>query len=330
LLEYMDQAYRLGRHPKAKPDVWSYTSVIVAWGRRRSNDAAEHAEAVLRRMEQQPHCQPNRNAYNSVIDCWAGRGTYGARRAEALLQEMEERGVSPNSVTYNAVLKSWAKSGTLCCGHKAETYLNRMWELYNAGQTQVRPNVLSFNTVINAISKSKNEAKPQKALRVLRRMDRLYRGGYKEARPDEVTYTTVLSSCAIPADEDKRIRRKALDTAIFTLDELRSSRYGAPNQITYGTFIKACSMLLEDDEITRRHVIRKTFLQACTDGQVGEMVLTQLRDAAPDDLYNELLAGIDDDQHSKVKVEDLPMAWRKNLRNLDRSSRLKKARLTSL
>jgi hypothetical protein len=173
--------------------------------------------------------------------------------------------------------------------------------------------VVITSQVINAISKSKSEAKAQRALRVLRRMDKLYRSGNKEARPSSLTYTAVLNSCAFPAVSDERTRRKALDTAIFTLEELQSSRYGHPNHITWGTFIKACHNLLRDDEETRRTVIGNAFKQCCKDGQVGEMVLEHLRDAAPADLYEELLGKAGGSVWS-ITVDDLPIEWRCNVR----------------
>jgi hypothetical protein len=167
--------------------------------------------------------------------------------------------------------------------------------------------------VINAISKSQNEGKAQKALRILRRMDKLYQAGNKEARPNEITYTAVLNCCAFPAVLDQRTRRKALDTAIFTLEELQSSRYGQPNQVTYGTFLKACANLVDDDA-TRRRVTKRTFHQCCKDGQVGEMVLAYLRKAAPADLYRELLADFIRSGAS-ISVKDLPHEWRCNVRD---------------
>lgn len=170
--------------------------------------------------------------------------------------------------------------------------------------------------VINAISKSKNEGKAQKALRMLRRMDKLYQAGNKEARPNEITYTAVLNSCAFPAVLDQRTRRKALDTAIFTLKELQSSIYGQPNQITYGTFMKACANLLRDDDEMRREVIERAFQQCCKDGQVGEMVLAYLRQAAPPDLYKKLLANFI--RSGTISVEDLPQEWRCNVKNKER------------
>jgi hypothetical protein len=154
-------------------------------------------------------------------------------------------------------------------------------------------------------------------------MDKLYQAGYKDARPNEVTYTSVLNSCAFPATVDQRIRRKALDTAIFTLAELQASRYGQPNEVTYGTFIKACANLLSDDDEMLRVVIENAFQQACKDGQVGEMVLSHLRHAAPDDLYQELLAEVILSSDATVKMGDLPPEWRCNVeRSLARHERL--------
>ena len=238
------------------------------------------------------------------------------------MQELKEKyndeSMAPNIVTFNSVLNAWALSGTRCCGHKAESYLNQMWERYIAGDDVVVPDELTYNTVINAISKSKNEAKAQRALRILRRMDKLYQAGLnKEARPSGVTYTAVLRSCAFPAVPDERTRRKALDTAIFTLEELKTSRYGNPNEITYSTFFKACANLLSDDDDLRRAVIKEVFHQCCKDGQVGELVLTHLRAAAPADLYHELV--VKEVQRRKpgrqhVRLSDLPPEWYSRIR----------------
>jgi hypothetical protein len=183
--------------------------------------------------------------------------------------------------------------------------------------------------VINAISKSKNEGKAQKALRMLRRMDKLYQAGNKEARPCEITYTAVLNSCAFPAVLDQRTRRKALDTAIFTLKELQSSRYGQPNQVTYGTFMKACANLLRDDDEMRREVIERAFQQCCRDGQVGEMVLAYLRQAAPPDLYKKLLADFIR-SGATISVEDLPQEWRCNVKSKERGGKTKRGGNTSV
>jgi hypothetical protein len=182
LLDNMEDVYKIY-------DVVSYAAVITALARSGEEDAAERGERLLERVKAhyaggKSWMRPNNILYNAVIDLWAksGKGTFGARKAEALLKEMDEVCASPNTITYNSVIQSWAKSGTRCCGNKAEEYLDRMWQLYHA-QGEIKPNDLTFLAVINAVSKSQNEGKAQKALRILRRMDKLYRNGYKFARP---------------------------------------------------------------------------------------------------------------------------------------------------
>ncbi|GAX25971.1 hypothetical protein FisN_4Hh545 [Fistulifera solaris] len=325
LFMYMQKSYSTSVHPYAKPDAFCLSAVIAAHARSGEKGAAFRAEMLMQQVENEyenglTDLKPTRVCYNALIDCWSksNEGTLAARKAENVLQLMRKKfldgdeSVAPNLITYNAVLNAWARSGTRCCARKAQEYLDQMWELYNAGDGTVKPNDLSYNTVINAISKSKDEQKAQKALRLLRRMDKLYQAGNKEARPNEVTYTAVLNSCAFPSVLDPKARRRVLDGAIFTLEELQRSRYGHPNQITYGTFIKACANLLPDDEDLRRVVLKQAFEQCCKDGQVGEMVLTHLRKAAPPDLYRELLAvaGV---EAKAISVQDLPHKWRCNL-----------------
>jgi hypothetical protein len=184
--------------------------------------------------------------------------------------------VKPTTHTYNSVLLAWAKSNTRCAHSKSLALLNHMWEQYESGDIDLKPDALAYNTVINAISKSDREDKAQKALRILRTMDKLYRAGQnKDARPNEFTYTSVLNSCAFSSG-GQRARKKALDTAIFTLEELQESSYGRPNHVTYGMFLKACANLIPiDDEDRRRIIVEPVFLQCCEDGQVGDIVLTQ-------------------------------------------------------
>ena len=92
-----------------------------------------------------------------------------------------------------------------------------------------------------------------------------------------------------------------------------------PNQITYGTFFKACANLLPDDDEISRAIIKEAFQQCCKDGQVGEMVLTHLRSAAPPDLYHELVVkgaklSLSRLSTRRVTVDDLPETWRSNVR----------------
>jgi hypothetical protein len=73
-----------------------------------------------------------------------------------------------------------------------------------------------------------------------------------------------------------------------------------------------------DDEL-RRVVIREAFQQCCKDGQVGDMVLACLRDAAPSDLYDELvikaaqLGSTDGVSPRRVTTSMLPADWSRSV-----------------
>jgi hypothetical protein len=60
-------------------------------------------------------------------------------------------------------------------------------------------------------------------------------------------------------------------------------------------------------------VIKETFEQCKKDGQVGEKFLYRLREAAPPDLYKQLLADVTSTNNKSVNVEDLPSTWRCNV-----------------
>ena len=331
LLDYMEVAYKNEVFPKAKSDIVTYTSIIVTLARSGEADAAERGEKLLNRLKAhyeagRTDMKPTRVIYNTLIGAWANSGSLlGARKAEALLMEMEEMcamgdiSVAPNVLTYNSVVNSWAQSGTRCAGNMAVKYLDRMTMLNSTdGEIQIRPNGRTFNSVINAIAKSDSETKAQKSLRILRRMDKLYQSGYGEARPDAVTYTSVLNAAAFPAKSmDIKTKRKALDTAIFTLHELQSCQHDQPTELTYSTFIKACCNLLStEDEDSLREVIQDTFHQCKEDGQIGEMFLSGLREAAPKDLYTDLLSEVVVNDKELVEVDDLPHSWRCNVGNV--------------
>lgn len=272
----------------------------------------------------------NEVTFNSVIDSYAKsrQGTAGARKAEQILETMEamynagDDSVKPNVLTYNSMLSAWARSNTKCAHWKSLEVLRKMWKLYEAGNEGVKPDTTAYNTLISAISKSQREDKAQRALRLLREMDLLYRSGGEDnmnLRPNEISYTCVLNSCAYSTANDYNVRRKALDTAIFTFEELRNSPYGKPNHVTYSMYLQCCANLIpSDDELRRITLVEPVFQQCCRDGQVNHMVLNQLRQAAPDDLFEKLLGEAVQKKNGTLKrvtVEDLPSEWKCNVRN---------------
>jgi hypothetical protein len=303
-----------------KPDCMSYSALIAAWARSGEQGAANRAEQLLLLMEHRAaagntRMAPNTITYNTVIDAWARsrEGTFGARKAEALLRRMQDQYeagsklVQPNSITWNAVLNAWAKSGTRCCAYQAQKYLDQMWAVHRSGNKRVRPDARSYNTVISAISKSQNVGKAQLALRVLRKMEKLHKEGVLLFSPDGITYNAVLQSCAVSSDFDERSRMKALDTAMFTWEEVIDRPDIKPNHLTYEVYLKAVVSLVPEKHALTREVVESIFTRCKDDGYVTFSFLAHLRDAVPEEIYKELL-GTD-----AVSDYAIPESWTKNV-----------------
>ena len=71
--------------------------------------------------------------------------------------------------------------------------------------------------------------------------------------------------------------------------------------------MRACSNLLPESDSRRHELVEKFFRTATREGQISEMVLTQLKFAASTSLFREIV-GIDRDLQV-VTMEDLPRAW---------------------
>eukprot|EP00566_Odontella_aurita_P034978 CAMPEP_0113580600 /NCGR_PEP_ID=MMETSP0015_2-20120614/30778_1 /TAXON_ID=2838 /ORGANISM="Odontella" /LENGTH=89 /DNA_ID=CAMNT_0000484837 /DNA_START=1 /DNA_END=267 /DNA_ORIENTATION=+ /assembly_acc=CAM_ASM_000160 len=73
--------------------------------------------------------RPDAIAFTTVVEAWSKTGGIeAARRAGALVEEMEqigeaEGGVAPNLVTYNALMRAWAKSRTKDGPHRVRKVL---------------------------------------------------------------------------------------------------------------------------------------------------------------------------------------------------------------
>jgi pentatricopeptide repeat protein len=64
----------------------------------------------------------------------------------------ENSDAKPNVRSFNTVINAYAKSGHADSALKAESVLDLMERLYEAGNEDVRPDVHSFSTVINGES----------------------------------------------------------------------------------------------------------------------------------------------------------------------------------
>jgi pentatricopeptide repeat protein len=295
------------------PDVYSYNIVISAWA---NCGQADRAVALLDRM------------------------AYRTKEAKARL--------IPDATTYNSVLHAWSQSLDRNAPVKALGLLEIMIRLHKAGggvgdddededddldphlsaaaANKDIPDVTSFSTVINAFSKSRYPRKARQARDLLRRMKHLHEhgsgggGSGRKKRKNEAlrpsnnhvfVYAAVLNACAYTFGTNE-VKDEALRIGIDTYEELQRSADIVTNHVAYGSFIRVCRRLMAEDDPRRDHFISRAFRQCCSDGQLGEYVVRQLRPMAR--LYTTLLkAYITDEEGGDVRYQDLPAHWRCNV-----------------
>eukprot|EP00970_Alexandrium_tamarense_P001585 scaffold181_cov236-Alexandrium_tamarense.AAC.1 len=320
LLEQMEESYQSGLID-AKPDVFTYNSVLNAFARSGCPGSAERAEEILNNLENSFDkgiwdVQPDVCSYNIVINAWGNSGEdIGVGKAVALLDKMSARtnegkaSLKPDITTYNSVLHAWSQSTDRNAPVKALGLLELMFRLYESGKKEAQPDVLSFSTVINSFGKSKLPGKAREVRHLLRRMQQLYKDGQDGMQPNIFVYSAVLNACAYTFGSPNE-KEEALKIGIETFEELQSSEIEV-NHVAYGSFLRICRKLMPEDDDRRRDLIKRTFRQCCSDGQVGEYVLSQLR-AIPE-LYVSLLQPHIID--GEASYYDLPNKWTRNVKD---------------
>ena len=154
-----------------------------------------------------------------------------------------------------------------------------------------------------AWARSQQPRKAERAYNLLREMTRLYEAGNKHVRPNVIAYNAVMNACAFTSN-DVVEQGRAMEIAHATMREMDESPYAAPDQITYGTFLRLCAHL--PDCSTRQKVTEVLFRKCVKEGQVGNLVLSQLKAMVSADVYERLVGRRIEEN---VQMTDLPKEW---------------------
>lgn len=149
-------------------------------------------------------CMPDQTSYEIVLGLWARSSHHGAaQHADAILYRMENLyfekrlGIQPDASHYNAVLMAWSKSKETDALPRAEAVLARMEQMFQRGNKKARPNIINYNILINILAKSNNKGAGSRALEILERVNRLSQDENRgNCRPDIVTYTSCIDALA--------------------------------------------------------------------------------------------------------------------------------------
>jgi hypothetical protein len=147
--------------------------------------------------------------------------------------------------------------------------------------------------------------KAERANNLFRIMKEEYEDGRNNRlRPSVVAVNAVMNACAYTSGDIPE-QNRAMEIAHQKLKNLENSDYGSPDQITYGTYLKVCKNQMPDCS-TRQQIMEVIFRKCVQHGQVGNLVLQQLKAMGPPELYFQLVGfDINDD----IRMEDLPPEW---------------------
>ena len=233
---------------KVKPNAHMFTTVLSAWAKCATPNAADRAQGVLSRMQQLyesgqfPHCKPNVVSYTALINCWANAASAtkqdAAEHAQAILESMKQSDdpkVQPNSMTYSAIIRAHSNADQ---PEMAERCLYEMLDEFRThGKYEVQPDVYTFGLVLTAWSKSTAAEAPERAERLLAEMQGLYETGIISSRPNVYCFGSVLSCWK------KSKLNGAADRAESILRSMQQNGDVQPNLVLYNTVIDAYSNL---------------------------------------------------------------------------------------
>jgi hypothetical protein len=207
-----------------------------------------------------------------------------------------------------SLLSAWASSGDEEAGHRTELHLDEMERSCANGDLAKCPDTRSYLTVLSAWSKSTSFDKAERALGVFRRMERQVKLGNGCVTLEEHAYSLVINACAF-SNASEETESEAFRIALMMLDELLSAKHTSPESLTFGWFLQACGRLRVPSNRKAIH-LKRAFARCCEDGLVSDFVLTRLRGATSDKLFEELVG-----RKPKVglSVSDLPPSWSRNV-----------------
>eukprot|EP00986_Skeletonema_menzelii_P016391 scaffold14433_cov156-Skeletonema_menzelii.AAC.2 len=217
-----------------KRDVVSYTSVINAYSTQGGENAAKRAQSLLDEM-QNDSVEPNAQTFNGAITAWSRSGSStAAKKAEGLLKKMEELQIKPSAKVYTSVISAWSKSNEPGAALRAEILLKVMQAMYKKGNRTMKPNCFTFTAVITAWARSGEKDAGERAEKLLDRMIQLYQDGKDDdVKPNVFTLTAVVDAYARAGGRDAATMAS---NVVRKVDPLIK-----PSHATYNCLMKAWS-----------------------------------------------------------------------------------------
>jgi hypothetical protein len=250
-------------------------AVLSAWAK--SGDEAANAEAtkllvwMFKTSRERPHLQikPNTRSFSTVIDCWAKSGVKDAAdKAEAILALMEKEGsgARPNTISFNSAINAHSNSINMDKAIRAEALVNRMEELCQSGNLDVKPDVWTYQSLISTWSTSKVYGAPQRCEEILRIMDAKYKAGDESLKPNGHCFTAAINAWSKSREKDKA---RSVYRILQHMNKLyvEGNEDAKPNVQSYTAALNGCAYPEGEADATE--------LRQCFD--IATLILEELR-----------------------------------------------------
>lgn len=203
----MIQTFHETENPLIAPSTVSYNSVMNAWSKCNDPNAARNADNLLMELIESYRngnndVKPDAIGFSTVLHAYAKSGLRErVARSEELFEMMDSLDITPSSFTYSALQNVYARAGTDDAPQKTQKVLDRMIELYKAGNMNMKPNAINYNDVLNALSRTPSRKSAEMADRLLAMMELpVDQNGY-DVEPDRLSYAVAILACARCPDE---------------------------------------------------------------------------------------------------------------------------------
>jgi len=231
-------------------------------------------QRILRRMESLrtsgvadfEGLAPDEFSMSTLATAWAkSHSEEAARKAEAIIQYMDLRGLIPNTITYNSVLHAIAVGSECDSALRAEDMVERMKRRHEENGEDCQPDVYTYQSLIQAWSRTTMPGSPHKAERILRSMDNESSSGKSNSQrlaPNAYCFTTVIHSWARSSEKNRaRHAYQLLNVLTRRFHDAKSEyninnskknksrcRLLKPNVKTFTSVLNACARPVRESE----------------------------------------------------------------------------------
>ena len=272
VLKKMTDLYEKG-NKSVQPDNVSFNSVISAYAKMPSKDAAQKASDVLHRMQAfhdagHIDVKPDTVSISLIISALLQSAKFGADKAMmanqalAILKRMEDlykfgstesydRKTKPDAITYTSTIECLVIAGGKGCGEKAEQILKSMEEMYfhdDMASDDLKPDTTSYNAVLRAYANSGERDAAEKTETFLKRMmnnNVEERAGRRESvlhvQPNVLSFGVVIDAWAKSGERNAPQRAERLLEFMIDQSKNDSNHIFKPNSVIFSSCITAWS-----------------------------------------------------------------------------------------